>query len=28
VAAYQPADVSLGRIGDLLDCDLAKLLKV
>jgi FMN phosphatase YigB (HAD superfamily) len=28
VTAYPPADVSLGRIGDLLDCDLAKLLKV
>jgi len=28
VAAYPPADVSLGRIGELLDCDLAKLLKV
>jgi len=27
VAAYPPADVSLGRIGELLDCDLAKLLK-
>jgi len=27
-AAYPAADVSLGRIGDLLDCDLAKLLKV
>jgi FMN phosphatase YigB (HAD superfamily) len=28
VTAYPPADVSLGRIGELLDCDLAKLLKV
>ena len=28
VAAYPPADVSLGRIGELLDCDVAKLLKV
>jgi FMN phosphatase YigB (HAD superfamily) len=28
MTAYPPADVSLGRIGDLLDCDLAKLLKV
>ena len=27
VTAYPPADVSLGRIGELLDCDLAKLLK-
>ena len=27
-AAYPAADVSLGRIGELLDCDLAKLLKV
>ncbi len=28
VTAYPPADVSLGRIGELIDCDLAKLLKV
>jgi FMN phosphatase YigB (HAD superfamily) len=28
VTAYPPADVSFGRIGELLDCDLAKLLKV
>jgi FMN phosphatase YigB (HAD superfamily) len=28
VTAYPPADVSLGRIGELLDCDLAKLLKL
>ncbi len=28
VAAYPAAGVSLGRIGDLLDCDLAKLLKL
>ncbi len=28
VTAYPPADVSLGRIGELLDYDLAKLLKV
>jgi len=27
LAAYPAADVSLGRIGELLDCDLAKLLK-
>jgi FMN phosphatase YigB (HAD superfamily) len=27
-AAYPAADVSLGRIGELLDCDLAKLLKL
>jgi FMN phosphatase YigB (HAD superfamily) len=28
MTAYPAADVSLGRIGELLDCDLAKLLKV
>jgi FMN phosphatase YigB (HAD superfamily) len=25
VAAYPPADVTIGRIGDLLDCDLSSL---
>ncbi len=28
MTAYPAADVSLGRIGELLDCDVAKLLKV
>jgi hypothetical protein len=27
LAAYPPADIDLGRIGDLLACDFAALLK-